>query len=151
MEESFNIRKEDISSADRELDKQLRPASFTDFKGQQQVIDNLTVFVTAAKQRGETLDHVLLHGPPGLGKTLLEIQGVYDPEGTALLDVQGMGIPMKTAPAPSPVAPMPPAVPVAAPAPPPPAPAPRPAAPAYEPVTVPEPMPMRRSPSIPRE
>ncbi len=79
-----------------------------------------------------------------VGKTLFEIQGVYDPEGTALLDVQGMGIPMKPAPAPSPAAPTPPAVPVAAPAPPPPAPAPRPAAPAYEPVTVPEPMPMRR-------
>ncbi|MCU0454934.1 MAG: Holliday junction branch migration DNA helicase RuvB [Bacteroidales bacterium] len=71
MEESFNIRKEDISLADRELDRQLRPASFSDFKGQQQVIDNLNVFVTAAKQRGETLDHVLLHGPPGLGKTTL--------------------------------------------------------------------------------
>lgn len=71
MEESFNIRREDISVADRELDRQLRPASFSDFRGQQQVIDNLTVFVTAAKQRGETLDHVLLHGPPGLGKTTL--------------------------------------------------------------------------------
>jgi uncharacterized RDD family membrane protein YckC len=79
-----------------------------------------------------------------VGKTLFEIQGVYDPEGTALLDVQGMGIPMKTAPTPSPVALPPPAVPVAAPAPPPPAPAPRPAAPVHEPVTVPEPMPMRR-------
>jgi holliday junction DNA helicase RuvB len=71
MEENFNIRKENISLGDREFEKQLRPLSFADFKGQKQVIDNLTVFVTAAKQRGESLDHVLLHGPPGLGKTTL--------------------------------------------------------------------------------
>ena len=71
MEENFNIRKEDISVNDKEFDKQLRPVTFEDFKGQQQVIDNLIVFVTAAKQRGESLDHVLLHGPPGLGKTTL--------------------------------------------------------------------------------
>ena len=77
-----------------------------------------------------------------LGKSLFEIQGVYDPEGTALLDVQGMGIPVKTAPTPSPVAPAPPPAPVAAAAPPPPAP--RPAPPAFEPPTTPEPVPMRR-------
>ena len=71
MEENFIIRKEDISSADREFEKQLRPLRFNDFKGQKQVIDNLIVFVTAAKQRGESLDHVLLHSPPGLGKTTL--------------------------------------------------------------------------------
>jgi Holliday junction DNA helicase RuvB len=71
MEEDLNIRKENISLPDKEFDKQLRPLSFNDFKGQKQVIDNLTVFVTAAKQRGESLDHVLLHGPPGLGKTTL--------------------------------------------------------------------------------
>ena len=71
MEENFNIRKEDIIVADKEFDSQLRPANFSDFKGQQQVIDNLVVFVTAARQRGESLDHVLLHGPPGLGKTTL--------------------------------------------------------------------------------
>ena len=71
MEENFNIRKEDISVKDKEFDTQLRPVTFKDFKGQQQVIDNLVVFVTAAKQRGESLDHVLLHGPPGLGKTTL--------------------------------------------------------------------------------
>jgi len=71
MEENFNIRKEDISVNDKEFDQQLRPVTFKDFKGQQQVIDNLIVFVTAAKQRGESLDHVLLHGPPGLGKTTL--------------------------------------------------------------------------------
>ena len=71
MDESFNIRKESDSANDQEIDRQLRPVSFNDFKGQQQVIDNLVVFVTAAKQRGESLDHVLLHGPPGLGKTTL--------------------------------------------------------------------------------
>ena len=71
MEESFNIRKETDTAVDREFEKQLRPLFFNDFKGQQQVIDNLLVFVTAAKQRGESLDHVLLHGPPDLGKTTL--------------------------------------------------------------------------------
>jgi Holliday junction DNA helicase RuvB len=71
MEENFNIRKETIYITDREFEKQLRPSYFDDFKGQKQVIDNLIVFVTAAKQRGESLDHVLLHGPPGLGKTTL--------------------------------------------------------------------------------
>lgn len=71
MEESFNIRKEDIEVVDKELEKKLRPVSFSDFNGQKQVIDNLIVFVTAAKQRKESLDHVLLHSPPGLGKTTL--------------------------------------------------------------------------------
>ncbi len=71
MDENINIRKEIIAVADKEFEKQLRPLSFSDFKGQRQVIDNLVVFVTAAKQRGESLDHVLLHGPPGLGKTTL--------------------------------------------------------------------------------
>lgn len=71
MEENFSLRKENISFTDKEFEKQLRPLSFDDFKGQKQVIDNLVVFVTAAKQRGEALDHVLLHGPPGLGKTTL--------------------------------------------------------------------------------
>jgi holliday junction DNA helicase RuvB len=71
MDEDLNIRKELTSVTDKEYERQLRPLSFMDFKGQRQVIDNLTVFVTAAKQRGESLDHVLLHGPPGLGKTTL--------------------------------------------------------------------------------
>jgi Holliday junction DNA helicase RuvB len=71
MEENINIRKDIITSTDKEFEKQLRPLSFSDFKGQKQVIENLVVFVTAAKQRGESLDHVLLHGPPGLGKTTL--------------------------------------------------------------------------------
>jgi holliday junction DNA helicase RuvB len=71
MEENLNIRNEEISETEKEFEKQLRPFTFSDFKGQQQVIDNLKVFVTAAKQRSESLDHVLLHGPPGLGKTTL--------------------------------------------------------------------------------
>jgi Holliday junction DNA helicase RuvB len=71
MEENINIRKDIITPNDKEFEKQLRPLSFSDFKGQKQVIENLVVFVTAAKQRGESLDHVLLHGPPGLGKTTL--------------------------------------------------------------------------------
>lgn len=70
MEENFNIRRESLSP-DREFDKQLRPVQFDAFKGQKQIIDNLVIFVTAARQRRESLDHVLLHGPPGLGKTTL--------------------------------------------------------------------------------
>jgi holliday junction DNA helicase RuvB len=71
MEDNFNIRKEDLSVTDKEFEKQLRPLSLSDFSGQKQIIDNLSVFVTATRQRGEALDHVLLHGPPGLGKTTL--------------------------------------------------------------------------------
>lgn len=71
MDEKFEIRKDNLTDTEKELEKQLRPVTFDDFKGQKQVIDNLEVFVTAARQRGESLDHVLLHGPPGLGKTTL--------------------------------------------------------------------------------
>lgn len=71
MDESLNIRKDNLPLSDKEFEKQLRPLSFIDFKGQKQVLENLIVFVTAARQRGESLDHVLLHGPPGLGKTTL--------------------------------------------------------------------------------
>lgn len=71
MAETFNVRKETITTSDSEIEKQLRPLSFIDFKGQKRITDNLCVFVTAALQRGEALDHVLLHGPPGLGKTTL--------------------------------------------------------------------------------
>ena len=54
-----------------EFDQVLRPKGFTDFKGQDQIVDNLKVFIQAAKERNEALDHLLLHGPPGLGKTTL--------------------------------------------------------------------------------
>lgn len=62
---------ENLSPKDREIEKALRPLSFEDFTGQAKIVANLRVFVLAAKQRSESLDHVLLHGPPGLGKTTL--------------------------------------------------------------------------------
>ncbi len=62
---------DNLSSGEKEVDKALRPLSFEDFSGQDKVVENLKVFVRAAAQRGEALDHVLLHGPPGLGKTTL--------------------------------------------------------------------------------
>ncbi|GAB3836247.1 Holliday junction branch migration DNA helicase RuvB [Hymenobacter jeollabukensis] len=62
---------DNMNATDKEIDKALRPLSFADFAGQAKVVDNLQVFVAAAKQRGDALDHVLLHGPPGLGKTTL--------------------------------------------------------------------------------
>jgi holliday junction DNA helicase RuvB len=62
---------EGLNSGEKEFEKALRPLSFDDFTGQQKVVDNIKVFVQAAKQRNEPLDHVLLHGPPGLGKTTL--------------------------------------------------------------------------------
>jgi Holliday junction DNA helicase RuvB len=61
----------EITAVEKELEKVLRPQGFEDFTGQQQVIENLQVFVSAARHRDEALDHVLLHGPPGLGKTTL--------------------------------------------------------------------------------
>ena len=69
--ESFDYREDEQSSNDNELDKALRPKSFKDFAGQKKVLENLSIFVEAAKLREEALDHVLLHGPPGLGKTTL--------------------------------------------------------------------------------
>lgn len=69
--EDFDYHEEATNVGDKEIERVLRPKSFDDFTGQRQVLDNLSVFVAAAKQRGEALDHVLLHGPPGLGKTTL--------------------------------------------------------------------------------
>ena len=66
-----NLDPEHISNKDSEFEKQLRPLDFDDFTGQSKVVENLKIFVAAAKMRGESLDHVLLHGPPGLGKTTL--------------------------------------------------------------------------------
>ncbi len=71
MGNSFDIRKETLSSSEKEFENALRPLRFNDFSGQKKVVDNLEVFVEAAKYRGEPLDHTLLHGPPGLGKTTL--------------------------------------------------------------------------------
>ncbi|WP_297085975.1 Holliday junction branch migration DNA helicase RuvB [uncultured Draconibacterium sp.] len=71
MEEGLDIRGNSYSDTERELDKRLRPLQFDDFSGQKQIVENLEIFVKAALMRGEALDHVLLHGPPGLGKTTL--------------------------------------------------------------------------------
>jgi Holliday junction DNA helicase RuvB len=60
-----------LQDTDKELEQQLRPLTFNDFTGQKKIVENLEIFVKAAKMRGEALDHVLLHGPPGLGKTTL--------------------------------------------------------------------------------
>jgi holliday junction DNA helicase RuvB len=62
---------EGLSPMDKDIERALRPISFEDFTGQEKILENLKVFVQAAKQRNEALDHVLLHGPPGLGKTTL--------------------------------------------------------------------------------
>lgn len=66
----FDIHKSSRES-DKEMDRALRPLSFEDFSGQDKIVENLSVFVQAARLRGESLDHTLLHGPPGLGKTTL--------------------------------------------------------------------------------
>ena len=71
MQDDFDIRHETLSSAEKDFENALRPLKFSDFSGQQKVVENLEVFVEAAKYRGEPLDHTLLHGPPGLGKTTL--------------------------------------------------------------------------------
>lgn len=71
MNENLNPEEENLSPSEKEAERALRPIIFDDFSGQESVVDNLRVFVQAAKQRQEALDHVLLHGPPGLGKTTL--------------------------------------------------------------------------------
>ena len=71
MNENFDIREESLTTAEKEFENALRPLRFTDFSGQKNVVENHEVFVEAAKYRGEPLDHTLLHGPPGLGKTTL--------------------------------------------------------------------------------
>ena len=71
MEEEFDIRDARVPESEREYENALRPLSFHDFSGQAKVVENLKIFVMAARMRKEALDHVLLHGPPGLGKTTL--------------------------------------------------------------------------------
>ena len=69
--DTFDIHDEKLNGTEREFENALRPLSFNSFSGQDKVVDNLKVFVAAARMRGESLDHTLLHGPPGLGKTTL--------------------------------------------------------------------------------
>ena len=71
IDEDFDIREERFSQGEKDFENALRPLSFRDFSGQKKIVENLEVFVEAAKYRGEPLDHTLLHGPPGLGKTTL--------------------------------------------------------------------------------
>ncbi|HKG05264.1 MAG TPA: Holliday junction branch migration DNA helicase RuvB [Pedobacter sp.] len=71
MNENLDPSAESLSPIERDIEKVLRPQAFEDFTGQEKVMENLKIFVKAAKLRGEPLDHVLLHGPPGLGKTTL--------------------------------------------------------------------------------
>ena len=70
-DEFSQSNREILNNADKEFERMLRPSSFGEFTGQEKVVENLKIFVQAAKKRGEPLDHVLLHGPPGLGKTTL--------------------------------------------------------------------------------
>ena len=69
--EDFDIHKDHVNDSERDFENALRPLTFGSFSGQNKVVENLQIFVTAAKMRGESLDHTLLHGPPGLGKTTL--------------------------------------------------------------------------------
>ena len=71
MADDFDIRDEQVNKEEKDFENALRPLRFDAFNGQQAVVDNLRVFVEAAKYRGEPLDHTLLYGPPGLGKTTL--------------------------------------------------------------------------------
>ena len=71
--ENLNADKEYLSEAEKQLEKALRPQLLNDFTGQGKIVDNLKIFIQAAKGRDEALDHVLLHGPPGLGKTTLSL------------------------------------------------------------------------------
>lgn len=73
LNENLNAGKENLSEAEKQLEKALRPQLLNDFTGQGKIVDNLKIFIQAAKGRSEALDHVLLHGPPGLGKTTLSL------------------------------------------------------------------------------
>ncbi len=69
--QNLNTEKSTLTSADKEFENNIRPTEIKEFAGQERIIENLKVFIQAAKMRGEALDHVLFHGPPGLGKTTL--------------------------------------------------------------------------------
>jgi Holliday junction DNA helicase RuvB len=89
MNENLNPNKESFSPQEIDIEKALRPLSFNDFAGQEQVLENLIVFVQAANLRNEALDHTLFHGPPGLGKTTL---------GNILANELGVGIKITSGP-----------------------------------------------------
>ena len=72
MDDDFDIRQRgNLRDSEKDIEKALRPLEFDDFSGQEKIVENLRIFVKAARMRGEALDHTLLHGPPGLGKTTL--------------------------------------------------------------------------------
>ena len=68
---NLNSDSEKFTQADKEFENNIRPAVIDEFSGQAQIIENISIFIKAAKMRGEALDHILFHGPPGLGKTTL--------------------------------------------------------------------------------
>ena len=68
---NLNSGKENLAAIDKEFENNIRPAHIEEFAGQPQIIENLKIFIKAAKMRSEALDHILFHGPPGLGKTTL--------------------------------------------------------------------------------
>src|ERR1700749_1502523 len=71
LNHNLNSNKQGLSPSEKEFENSIRPKEIAEFSGQQQIIDNLKIFIKAAKMRSEALDHVLFHGPPGLGKTTL--------------------------------------------------------------------------------
>lgn len=85
----FDIRDNSLKETDKEFERALRPLNFSDFQGQKKIVENLEIFVRAAKMRGESLDHVILHGPPGLGKTTLS---------TIIANELGVGIKITSGP-----------------------------------------------------
>lgn len=85
----FDIRDNALKDTDKEFERALRPLNFDDFQGQKKIVENLEIFVKAAKMRGESLDHVILHGPPGLGKTTLS---------TIIANELGVGIKVTSGP-----------------------------------------------------
>ncbi len=88
--DEFDIRDNNtLKESDKEFERALRPLSFGDFQGQKKIVENLEIFVRAAKMRGESLDHVILHGPPGLGKTTLS---------TIIANELGVGIKVTSGP-----------------------------------------------------
>ncbi|MDE7373787.1 MAG: Holliday junction branch migration DNA helicase RuvB, partial [Odoribacter sp.] len=86
----FDIRDSNaLKESDKEFERALRPLNFSDFQGQKKIVENLEIFVQAARMRGESLDHVILHGPPGLGKTTLS---------TIIANELGVGIKITSGP-----------------------------------------------------